>query len=38
MIIKKTIPFSQTFRLNRIYFENNFFDEQGNELELWLKE
>ena len=34
----KSIPFSQTFRLNRICSENVFFDEQCNELEVWLKE
>ena len=32
---KKSIPFSQVLRLNRICSENTFFD---NELEVWLKE
>ena len=35
---KKSIPFSQTLRLNRIFSENTFFDKWCNELEIWLKE
>ena len=35
---KKSIPFSQTLRLNRICSENTFFDKRCNELEIWLKE
>ena len=35
---KKSIPFSQALRLNRICSENAFFDKRCNELELWLKE
>ena len=35
---KKSIPFSQALRLNRISSENAFFDKRFNELEVWLKE
>ena len=35
---KKSIPFSQALRLNRICSENAFFDKRCNELEIWLKE
>ena len=35
---KKSIPFSQALRLNRICSENAFFDKQCNELVVWLKE
>ena len=35
---KKSIPFSQTLRLNRICSENAFFDKRCNKLEVWLKE
>ena len=35
---KKSIPFSQPLRLNRICSENAFFDKRFNELEIWLKE
>ena len=35
---KKSIPFSQALRLNRICSQNAFFDKGCNELEVWLKE
>ena len=35
---KKSIPFSQALRLNRICSENSFFDKRCNDLEAWLKE
>ena len=35
---KKSIPFSQALRLNRICSEKAFFDERCNKLEVWLKE
>ena len=35
---KKSIPFSQTFRLNRSCSEDAFCDKRCNELEIWLKE
>ena len=35
---KKSIPFSQALRLNRICSENAFFDKRCNELKVWLKE
>ena len=35
---KKSIPYSQTLRLNRICSKNAFFDKRCNELEIWLKE
>ena len=35
---KKSIPFCQALRLNRICSENAFFDKRCNELEVWLKE
>ena len=35
---KKSIPYSQTLRLNRIFSENVFFYKRCNELEIWLKE
>ena len=34
---KKSIPYSQTLRLNRICSENSFFDKRRNDLEIWLK-
>ena len=34
---KKSIPFSQALRLNKICSENAFFDKRYNELEVWLK-
>ena len=34
---KKSIPFSQALRFNRICSENAFFDKRFNELEVWLK-
>ena len=34
---KKSIPFSQALRFNRICSENSFFDKRSNELEVWLK-
>ena len=34
---KKSIPFSQALRFNRICSENAFFDKRYNELEVWLK-
>ena len=37
-IIKKSIPFSKAFRLNKICSENDFFGKQCNKLEVWLKE
>ena len=35
---KKSIPYSQALRLNRIYSENSFFNKRCNDLEIWLKE
>ena len=35
---KKSIPFSQALRLNRICSEPSFFDKRCNQLESWLKE
>ena len=35
---KKSIPYSQALRLNRICSENYFFDKRCNDLEIWLKE
>ena len=35
---KKSIPFSQALRLNRICSENAFFDKRCNESGIWLKE
>ena len=35
---KKGIPYSQTFRLNRISSDNSNFDKRCNELESWLFE
>ena len=35
---KKSIPYSQTLRLNRICFDNNNFYKRCNELESWLFE
>ena len=35
---KKSIPFIQALRLNRICSKNALFDKQCNELEVWLKE
>ena len=34
---KKSIPYSQALRLNRICSENSFFDKRCNDLEIWLK-
>ena len=34
---KKSIPYSQAFRFNRICSENRFFDNRCNQLECWLK-
>ena len=35
---KKSIPWSQALRLNRVCSENEFLDKRYNELEIWLKE
>ena len=35
---KKSIPYSQALRFNRICSENRFFDNRCNQLEYWLKE
>ena len=35
---KKSVPYSQALRLNRICSENLFYDKHCNELEVWLKE
>ena len=35
---KKSIPYSQALRLNRICSNNAFFDQRCNELEHWLHE
>ena len=34
---KKSIPYSQALRLNRICSENSLFDKRCNDLEIWLK-
>ena len=34
---KKSIPYSQALRFNRICSENQFFDKRCNDLEVWLK-
>ena len=34
---KKSIPFSQALRFNKISYQNAFFDKRCNELEVWLK-
>ena len=34
---KKSMPYSQTLRLNRICSENSFFDKRRNDLEIRLK-
>ena len=34
---KKSIPYSQALRFNRIWSENQFFDKRCNDLEVWLK-
>ena len=34
--LQKIIPYSQALRLNRISFNNAFFDQTCNELEHWL--
>ena len=34
---KKSIPYSQALRFNRICSENQFFDKSCNHLEVWLK-
>ena len=36
-VSKRSIPYSQALRLNRICSENSFFDKQCNDLEIWLK-
>ena len=33
---KKSIPYSQALRLNRICSENSLYDKRCNELEVWL--
>ena len=35
---KKSIPYSQALRLNRICSENSFLDKRCNQLEVWLKD
>ena len=35
---KKSIPYSQALRLNRICSENSLYDNHCNELEVWLRE
>ena len=35
---KRSIPYSQALRLNRICSENSFFDKRCNDLEMWLKD
>ena len=35
---KKSIPYSQALRRNRIWSANSFFDKRCNDLEIWLKE
>ena len=35
---KKSIPYSQALRLNRICSETSFFDKRCNELEVWLND
>ena len=35
---KKSIPYSQALRLNKICSENSFYDKRCNELEVWLRE
>ena len=35
---KKSIPYSQALRLNRICSENSSYDKRCNELEVWLRE
>ena len=35
---RKSIPYSQTLRLNRICSENSSHDKRCNELEVWLRE
>ena len=34
---KKSIPYSQALRFNRICSENQFFDKRFNDLEVWIK-
>ena len=34
---KKSIPYSQALKLNRICSENSFFDKRFNDLDIWLK-
>ena len=34
---KKSIPYSQALRFNRICSENQFFDKRCNDFEVWLK-
>ena len=35
---KKSIPYSQALRFNRICSENMFFDNRCNQLECWLRD
>ena len=35
---KRSIPYSQALRLNRICSENSFYDKRCNELDVWLRE
>ena len=35
---KKSTPYSQALRLNRICLENSFFDKRCNNLEIWIRE
>ena len=35
---KKSIPYTQALRFNRICSENKFFDKICNQLECWLKD
>ena len=35
---KRSIPYSQALRLNRICSENSFYSKSCNELEVWLRE
>ena len=35
---KRSIPYSQALRLNRICSENSFYNKSCNELQVWLRE
>ena len=35
---KKSIPYSQALRLNRICLANSFYDKRCNELEVWFRD